>query len=334
VVERVLVALAYAHGFHDETGQLTPIVHRDISPSNVLLDWSGGVKIADFGIAKVLGVSTGTRVGIVKGTLGCMAPEQARGEAVDERADVYAAALLAWRLATGRVPFAKHQADEFELLRAMRNPRIKPLDVLRPDLPEPLLRAIARALEPDPRQRTITAAQLAAIVSEHIDVGAGWLELATLLEKWKHALERSVKRVPSVEATESSENGDARVESTLRYEEVALAFDEEPPPDAPTIEAHALPSDASALAALPFARSEEQKTGPVEAPGVLAAASMALPAAQVEFEVQTPAEPSAPVPRSGGALRARTARSWGRFLVVAAVLAVGVAAALLTTLCR
>jgi serine/threonine-protein kinase len=164
IVERVLEALAYAHNFQDESGQVTPIVHRDVSPSNVLLDWSGGVKIADFGIAKVLGKSTGTRVGIVKGTLGCMAPEQARGEAVDQRADVYAAALLAWRLATGRVPFAKHQADEFELLRAMRNPRIKPLGVLRPDLPDALLDAIALALEPEPEKRTIGAAGLASVV--------------------------------------------------------------------------------------------------------------------------------------------------------------------------
>ena len=115
------------------------------------------MKIADFGIAKVLGVSPGTRYGIVKGTLGCMAPEQARGDPVDERADVYAAALLAWRLATGRVPFRKQMKDEFELLRAMRNPRFPPLAVLRPDLPEPLLRAFEQALEPEREMRTITA---------------------------------------------------------------------------------------------------------------------------------------------------------------------------------
>src|SRR5579864_3095481 len=161
IVERVLAALAYAHSFRDNTGQLTPIVHRDVSPSNVLLDWAGGAKIADFGIAKVLGVSPATRVGMVKGTLGCMAPEQARGDPVNERADVYAAALLAWRLGTGRVPFAKHQKDEFELLRAMRQPRIKPLSVIRPDLPEPLLEAVACALEPEVDRRTISAAELA-----------------------------------------------------------------------------------------------------------------------------------------------------------------------------
>ena len=173
----------------------TPIVHRDVSPSNVLLDWSGGVKIADFGIAKVLGVSPGTRVGIVKGTLGCMAPEQARGEPVDERADVYAAALLAWRLATGRVPFGRHQKDEYELLRAMRNPRIPPLASLRPDLPEPLLDAVARALEPERERRTITAARAGATPCARTSTWArAGRELASLLERWKGALERTVKR--------------------------------------------------------------------------------------------------------------------------------------------
>ncbi|HEY8089621.1 MAG TPA: serine/threonine-protein kinase [Polyangiaceae bacterium] len=261
VTERVLTALAYAHGFHDEAGLGTPIVHRDVSPSNVLLDWGGGVKIADFGIAKVLGVSPGTRVGIVKGTLGCMSPEQARGEPVDQRADVYAAALLAWRLATGRVPFSKHQKDEYELLRAMRNPRFAPLAVLRPDLPEPLLDAVARALEPEAARRTITAAEFADVVRESIDVGAGWLELATLLDRWKGALEKTVKKQNARFATQGDESIDAdssggRAALTLRYEEVALAFDDDAPADGPTFEAHALPSDPMVLAALPLAQEE------------------------------------------------------------------------------
>jgi hypothetical protein len=152
------------------------------------------------------------------------------------------------------VPFAKHQSDEFELLRAMRNPRIKPLSVLRPDLPEPLLEAVARALEPEPELRTIQASEFAAVVSAHIDVRAGWLELGTLLESWKSTLERSVKRAPGSESTDRS---GSRVESTLRYEEMALAFDEEPPPDSPTFEAHALPSDPRALAALPLADADD-----------------------------------------------------------------------------
>jgi serine/threonine protein kinase len=266
IAERVLTALAYAHGFKDDGGVETPIVHRDVSPSNVLLDWSGGVKIADFGIAKVLGVSPGTRVGIVKGTLGCMSPEQARGDPVDQRADVYAAALLAWRLATGRVPFGRHQKDEYELLRAMRNPRIPPLSSLRPDLAEPVLDAVARALEPDRERRTITAGELAQVVRDHFDVGAGWIQLASLLDQWKGALERTVKRAaPAAEVSEVDSTGN-RAALTLRYEEVALAFDDDPPADGPTFEAHALPSDPAVLAAMPLAEGEEPAESPIPPP--------------------------------------------------------------------
>jgi serine/threonine protein kinase len=311
----VLAALAYAHAFRDESGQLTPIVHRDVSPANVLVDWGGGVKIADFGIAKVLGVSPATRVGLVKGTLGCMAPEQARGDPVDERADVYAAALLAWRLATGRPPFGRHHKDEIELLRAMRYPRIKPLASIRPDLPEPLLEAIARALEPDPERRTIGAAELADSVRAHVDVGAGWLELATLLEGWKGALERSVRRL-SGEATASSD----RAPYTMRYEEVALAFDDDVSPDGPTFEAHALPSDARLLAHLPHAEKEAEKEAETEQ----VAAELPLPpAVPVTLERRSKVSP-------------RTAAgTWQAPLwIVAAFAAAGLLAALMATYVR
>jgi hypothetical protein len=171
-----------------------------------------------------------------------MAPEQARGEPVDERADVYAAALLAWRLLTGRAPFGKHQSDEFELLRAMRSPRLKPLASIRPDLPDPLTDAIARALIADRERRTITAAELVEVVREHIDLRPGQSELGALLAKWKPVLERTVKRIAE-SVGEPPPSAADHVELTMRYEEVALAFDDEPAPDARTFEAHALPSE-------------------------------------------------------------------------------------------
>jgi serine/threonine protein kinase len=325
VIERVLTALAYAHGFRDEGGKETPIVHRDVSPSNVLLDWTGGVKIADFGIAKVLGVSSGTRVGIVKGTLGCMSPEQARGEPVDQRADVYAAALLAWRLATGRVPFGRHQKDEYELLRAMRNPRIAPLASLRPDLPEALLEAVASALEPERERRHVTAAELANVVRASIDVGAGWIQLASLLERWKGPLERTVKRAQlphRVETLEAEASGPR--ELTLRYEEVALAFDDDPPGDSPTFEAHALPSDPGRLAATPVDDEEPLVESPIPPP-----APLPTPAPQ-------PVAPSPSVLVDASVVTVRpptTRRRVGKVLVVAFV-AAGLVAALLAILAR
>jgi serine/threonine protein kinase len=234
VVERVLSALAYAHSQRDEHGEQAPIVHRDVSPSNVLISFHGDVKLADFGIAKMLGVSPATQFGLVKGTLGCMAPEQARGEAVDERADVYAAGLLAWRLGTGRAPF-KSTLTEVELLRAMRHPRIKPLAALRPDLPERITRGVTAALAPERAERIIRAEELAADVRASMNTDRGHAELAELLQLWRGALVRSAPG--SVSSTDSSAS---HRQPTLNYEQVA-AMDDEPSSEGPTVEAHALP---------------------------------------------------------------------------------------------
>ena len=174
IVERVLAALAYAHSQHDEAHQPAPIVHRDVSPANVLVDWTGGVKLADFGMAKMIGVSPATRVGLVKGTLGCMAPGASARRAGDR----------ARRRVCGRAPRLEardgsharsrsSRTTSIELLRAMRNPHLRPLAALRPDLPEPILSAIARALEPEADRRMITAEELRAIVRAGIDTDSG-----------------------------------------------------------------------------------------------------------------------------------------------------------------
>ena len=266
IVERVLAALAYAHAQKDEAFQPAPIVHRDVSPSNVLIDWTGGVKLADFGMAKMIGVSPSTRVGLVKGTLGCMAPEQARGEEVTERADVFAAALLAWRLATGRTPFAKFKNDEFELLRAMRNPRLRPLAALRPDLPEALLAAVASALEPEAEKRTISADELRSVVRASVDTESGHVELGELLRRWRASLGKTVARE---ETTSPSDDG-GEGHKTGKYDEAALAFDNDAGPgvlDGPTVETYSLPSSAAILATLPVeGRLEVAMPGTSSAP--------------------------------------------------------------------
>ncbi len=238
VVERVLAALAAAHAQKDENGMPAPIVHRDVSPSNVLISFDGDVKLTDFGIAKMLGVSPATRLGLVKGTLGCMAPEQARGEPVDERADVYAAGLLAWHLATGRPPFQQARNEDLELLRAMRHPRIKPLGALRPDLPERLCEAVTAALAPEARHRTIRAEDLAREVRESIDVDRGRAELGELLRLWRGPLEHRHAASHGSNTDSSANHG----HETMNYDQVA-ALDDETPTDGPTVEAHALPGD-------------------------------------------------------------------------------------------
>jgi serine/threonine protein kinase len=335
IVERVLSGLAHAHKQTDESHAPAPIVHRDVSPSNVLIAWTGDVKLADFGIAKMLGVSPATQYGLVKGTLGCMAPEQARGERVDERADVYAAGLLAWRLATGRNPYASHEKDEIELLRAMRNPRIKPLSALRPDLPGPLALAVSRALSPDAADRDITAAELAAVVRASLDVDAGQLELRDLLVRWRGSLEKKRARDATSSGghtldSVSSSSGD-RKNPTLRYEDVAQDDIDDLPFDGPTLQVQALPGDDSSWEGRPtpeplsFPRvAESVSPMPIESPPKVAPP----PPAAVPSIPAPPAPTVAPLPAPEGSERATPrdalARATARTLWLIALL-VGVA---------
>jgi serine/threonine-protein kinase len=330
VMERVLSALDYAHSFKDESGAAMPIIHRDVTPANVLVDWSGGVKMADFGIAKIIGASPATRVGLVTGTPGCMSPEQARGEPVDARADVYAAGLLAWRLATGRGPFGRLQNDDFELMRAMRTPHIKPLASLRPELPEGVLEAVARALEPDRERRDMTAAEFAQAVRNGFDVAAGRGELAALLERSKEGLESAVKRSPGDNLTDVG-----RAALTLRYEEAALAFDEDGSLDGPTFEAHALPGDGAQPEQSGEARAGREGAATVAPPAFppasaapaapAAAAAAAAPSTSVPAGAPS-AEPASPSGDGDGKAAAVVARPRGKGLMIVALVALVVAA--------
>ena len=245
IIERVLAALEYAHQ------QAPPIVHRDISPSNVLLDWSGDAKLTDFGMAKMLGVASTTQLGMIKGTLGCMSPEQARGDDVSERADVYAAALLAWRLATGFAPFAKYSNDEVEMLRAMKNPHLAPLSALRPDLPTALTAAVARALEPDPDARLISAEEFRRAVCDSVDTGPGRRELELVLGVAREDLARTGPIGGVSMQSKTSSKGKI---ITSRYSEAALALDDGKKPLAlRPFSPESVPPVTGASAALPTA---------------------------------------------------------------------------------
>ncbi len=313
IVERILAALAYAHSQEDEDGAVAPIIHRDLSPSNVLIDWTGDVKITDFGIAKMLGVSPATRYGLVKGTLGCMAPEQARGEPVDPRADFYAAALLAWRLATGRLPFDPRML-EAELLRAMRYPRLRPLGALRSDLPRELLLAIDVSLSPELQRRTLDASELHRIVTRSMDVGKGQDELRELLSRWRAQLERVRSPRDRDVASRSDSSADRKV-LTLKYEDVDM-LEQDYPPDKPTVEAHALPGDAQAWAAGSTSLSGRSSSLPALVMPPSTRGSIAPPA-----PAPTPIDTVPPARRPTPSKRRRVARMAmvGLGVVVAAV---------------
>jgi phosphate transport system substrate-binding protein len=150
VVADMLAALDYAHRLCDYDGTELGIVHRDISPQNIFWTYAGEVKLVDFGVAK-FAFANQTEAGVLKGKLGYMAPEQARGLPVDPRADVFSAGVVLWELVTGlrmlsrKTPAAQLQALLFEPLPALSS--------VLPAVDSAIARICDRALERDPARR-------------------------------------------------------------------------------------------------------------------------------------------------------------------------------------
>ncbi|WP_254614470.1 serine/threonine protein kinase [Myxococcus sp. CA056] len=147
--------LHYAHRLK-VNGQPLDLVHRDVTPHNVLLSYDGAVKLTDFGIAKA-GKKL-TQPGVLKGKFAYMSPEQARGEAVDSRTDLFALGVVLWEMLTGGRLFDGD--SELAVLRAVQHSAIAPPARLNPEVPPELDAVVMRALERDPSARFQTAGEL------------------------------------------------------------------------------------------------------------------------------------------------------------------------------
>mgnify|MGYP006280052589 CR=1 FL=1 len=149
--------LHYAHTRRDAQGRPMNIVHRDVSPPNIMLSVEGEVKIVDFGIAKARKRVQKTRHGIIKGKFHYMAPEQAQGNRVDQRTDVFSIGIVLYEMLTGRNPY--DGTDENDLLDAVRLAEIPPLRKHRRTLDPELDNIIMQALQRNPEKRYRSAAE-------------------------------------------------------------------------------------------------------------------------------------------------------------------------------
>lgn len=155
VMAQVLKGLAYAHDFTDSSGQKMSVLHRDVTPQNILVTKEAWVKITDFGIAKARNEISTTSTGIIKGKLGYIAPEQIAGRKADERVDIFCAGIVLWEMLAARRLF-KGQ-DELDSFRLIAEANVPPLTTYRKDVPAPLEAALRKALTKTPEERYATA---------------------------------------------------------------------------------------------------------------------------------------------------------------------------------
>jgi eukaryotic-like serine/threonine-protein kinase len=166
VLVDLLAGLHAAHEATDERGESLGIIHRDVSPENILVGLDGSARVLDFGVAKAIGRLQVTREGQLKGKIAYMAPEQVRGGAIDRRTDVYAASVVLWQLLTGRRLF--EGSRDGELVEKILYGTIDAPSTVAPHVPEALNGIVLRGLARDPAERFPTARDMARALREAV----------------------------------------------------------------------------------------------------------------------------------------------------------------------
>jgi serine/threonine protein kinase len=243
ILAKLCEGLDYAHRKRDlASTQALGIVHRDISPQNVIVSYDGTIKIIDFGIAKAATKQSHTEAGILKGKFGYMAPEQVVGGDIDHRADLFCAGILLYELLTTERLFAG--STELSTLRKIRKVDIVPPRVHNPDIPEALEKIIMKALALKPGDRYPYASDLQEDIHAYLDESGERLlstrKLSEMMKGWfaqdieadRRKLERLLKLGEDVLAQAEAQSGDFQNAVPLPPAETA------PSPDmyVPTIE--------------------------------------------------------------------------------------------------
>lgn len=159
VISELAKGLDYAHRRRDAEMRALNIIHRDVSPQNVLLSWEGEIKLTDFGIAKARNAAREvTELGVIKGKYAYMSPEQLAGGKLDARSDIFSAGTLLYETLAGRNPF--QEGSTYDTLQRIREGNITPIEEAVPGLPEEIGRIVRRAMAYAPDDRYPTAGDL------------------------------------------------------------------------------------------------------------------------------------------------------------------------------
>jgi serine/threonine-protein kinase len=169
IVAQTARGLDYAHDLKGFSGEPLGVVHRDVSPQNVFLTYDGQVKLLDFGIAKTQGAEHLTKVGVIKGKIDYIAPEQVRGDRIDRRADIFPLGVMLWEAVTGARFAGGNKVADVTKIHARVTGSERKLEEVVPDLHEELRRIINKAIALEPDHRYATAAQLADDLEHYLE---------------------------------------------------------------------------------------------------------------------------------------------------------------------
>lgn len=235
VMTRVLDALGYAHRKKDENDQELRLVHRDVSPQNILLSYEGEVKVVDFGLAKSSLSEAKTHPSMVLGKFLYMSPEQARHQRVDRRSDLYAAGLCLYELVAGANPLEGPAGD---LLAQVTHPNFPRLADVAPRCPRGLSETVMKALAVDPAQRFQTAEEMRARLLGallELDPSAGAESAAELMrEQFAAEYQQERKLVAAARDTSTPSERIAAGKRSTMTALPALAPPSKGPPPLPT----------------------------------------------------------------------------------------------------
>jgi serine/threonine-protein kinase len=184
---RIADGLHHAHEVRDDAGKPALVVHRDVNPANVFVTRGGVPKLIDFGLAKARDRLTSTAVGIIKGKLAYLAPEQAHGDPIDRRVDVFALGVTLWELALDRRLFK--QADDVETLRRVREACAPDPTAIDPDFPPAFAHVLIRALAREPDERFATAGDLRDALDAYLTSAAAAVGPARVAELLRELFE-------------------------------------------------------------------------------------------------------------------------------------------------
>ena len=158
IVSKICEGLDYAHRKADPTGRPLNVIHRDVSPQNILVSYEGAVKITDFGIAKAEDRASKTQAGVLKGKFGYMSPEQVRGLEIDHRSDIFAVGILMYEMITGKRLFLGE--SDFSTLEKVRNADVPSPSQVNPNVSPELERVMMKALAKERDERYQWASEL------------------------------------------------------------------------------------------------------------------------------------------------------------------------------